>query len=73
MDVSVDDLTALKDALIKGEREVSINDKRVIYRPVPELREAIREIEERLLKAKMKSGRAALVPRQIRLNTRKGF
>ena len=73
MDVTADDLNALKDALIKGEREVSINDKRVIYRSVPELREAIREIEERLLKVKMKAGRVASVPRQIRLDTRKGF
>ncbi len=73
MDVSTEDLTALKEALIKGEREVSINDKRIVYRSVPELREAIREIEMRLLRANAKKGRMALTARQIRLNTSKGF
>ncbi len=73
MDVSTEDLTALKEALIKGEREVSINDKRIVYRSVPELREAIREIEMRLLRANAKKGRIAPAARQIRLNTSKGF
>ena len=73
MEVSVDDLNALKDALVKGEREISINDKRVVYRSVAELREAIREIEGRLLRDKAKSGRIAPAARQIRLNSRKGF
>lgn len=73
MDVSIEDLTALKDALVKGEREVSINDKRIVYRSVPELREAIREIELRLLKAGDKKGRTAPAARQIRLHTTKGF
>lgn len=73
MDVSTEDLTALKEALIKGEREVSINDKRIVYRSVPELREAIHEIEMRLLRAGAKKGRIAPAARQIRLNTSKGF
>lgn len=73
MDVSTEDLTALKEALIKGEREVSINDKRIVYRSVPELREAIHEIEMRLIRASAKKGRIAPAARQIRLNTSKGF
>jgi hypothetical protein len=73
MEVSTEDLNALKEALIKGEREVSINDKRIVYRSVPELREAIHEIEMRLLRANAKKGRIAPVARQIRLNTSKGF
>ena len=73
MDVSLEDLDALKQALIKGEREVSINDKRIVYRSIPELREAIREIETRLLRASAKKGRIAPAARQIRINTRKGF
>jgi hypothetical protein len=73
MDVSIEDLDTLKQALIKGEREVSINDKRIVYRSVPELREAIHEIEMRLLRASAKKGRIAPVARQIRLNTSKGF
>ena len=73
MNVSLEDLDALKEALIKGEREVSINDKRIVYRSVGELREAIREIETRLLRANAKRGRIAPAARQIRLNTRKGF
>lgn len=73
MDVSIDDLTALKSALIKGEKEVSINDKRIVYRSVAELREAIHDIETRLIRANAKKGRIAPAARQIRLNTRKGF
>ena len=73
MDVSIEDLDTLKQALIKGEREVSINDKRIVYRSIPELREAIREIETRLLRASAKKGRIAPAARQIRINTRKGF
>jgi hypothetical protein len=73
MNVSEDDLTTLKDALIKGEREVSINDKKIVYRSVAELREAIYEIEIRLQRAKAQKGRGTPAVRQIRLNTRKGF
>ncbi len=73
MNVSDEDLTALKDALIKGEKEVSINDKRIVYRSVAELREAIHEIETRLLRSKAQKGRGLPAVRQIRLNTRKGF
>lgn len=73
MEVSVEDLTALKDALIKGEKEVSINDKRIVYRSVSELREAIHDIEMRLIRASAKKGRIAPAARQIRLNTSKGF
>ena len=73
MDVSIEDLAALKDALVRGEKEIVINDKRIVYRSVPELREAIREIELRLLKANARKGRIAPAARQIRLNTRKGF
>jgi hypothetical protein len=73
MNFSTEDLDSLKAALVKGEREVSINDKRVVYRSVTELREAINEIEMRLLRANAKRGRIAPVARQIRLNTSKGF
>jgi hypothetical protein len=73
MEVSTDDLIALKEALVKGEREISINDKHIIYRSVAELREAIHEIEMRLIRVNAKKGRIAPVARQIRLNTSKGF
>ena len=73
MDVTIEDLAALKNALITGEREIVINDKRIVYRSVPELREAIHDIEVRLLRAASKKGRIAPEVRQIRLSTRKGF
>ena len=73
MNVNIEDLDALKAALVKGEKEVSINDKRIIYRSTGELIQAIREIELRLLRANAKRGRIAPVARQIRLNTSKGF
>lgn len=73
MDVRKEDLDALKEALIRGEKEIVINDKRVVYRSVSELREAIRDIEIRLLRANAKKGRIAPAARQIRLNTSKGF
>lgn len=73
MEVSIEDLTTLKNALVKGEKEVSINDKRIVYRSVGELREAIREIETRLLRSAAKKGRIRPVTRQIRLTTNKGF
>jgi hypothetical protein len=73
MNVSEEDLTTLKEALIKGEREVSINDKKIVYRSVTELREAIYEIEIRLQRAKAQRGRGVPAVRQIRLTTRKGF
>jgi len=73
VNVNFEDLDALKAALIKGEKEVSINDKRIVYRSTSELLEAIHEIEMRLLRANAKRGRIAPVARQILLNTRKGF
>ncbi len=73
MTVEMEDLAALKEALVRGEREVSINDKRIVYRSVAELLAAIHEIETRLLRANAKKGRGAPVARQIRLNTSKGF
>jgi hypothetical protein len=73
MNVNVEDLDALKAALVKGEREVSINDKRIVYRSTSELLEAIHEIEMRLMRANAKRGRIAPVARQIRMNTSKGF
>lgn len=73
MNFSTEDLDALKAALLKGEKEVSINDKRIIYRTTGELIQAIHEIEMRLLRSNAKRGRIAPVARQIRLNTSKGF
>ena len=73
MNVNIEDLETLKAALIKGEKEVSLNDKRVVYRTVSELREAIHEVEMRLQRANAKRGRIAPLARQIRLNTSKGF
>ena len=73
MDVSLEDLVALKEALVRGEKEVSINDKRVVYRSVSELREAIREVELRMSRKLRASGRRPAIARQIRLHGGKGF
>ena len=73
MDVKIEDLEALKDALVRGEKEVSINDKHIVYRSIPELREAIREVELRLSRKQRASGRKPAIARQIRLHTGKGF
>lgn len=66
-------LQALRDALAKGERRVSFGDKTVEYRSVEELKIALREVETALHKDAVATGLWPRSPRQIRVNTQKGF
>lgn len=66
-------LQALRDALAKGERRVSLGDKTVEYRTVDELRLAILEVERAMHKDAVATGLYPRAPRQIQLNTAKGF
>ena len=66
-------LQALEAALAKGEKRVSFGDKTVEYRSVEELKDAIREVKRGLLEQAAASGLWPGAPRQIRINTGKGF
>ena len=66
-------LQALEAALAKGEKRVSFGDKTVEYRPVEELKDAIREVKRGLLEQAAASGLWPGAPRQIRVTTGKGF
>ena len=66
-----DQLIALESALAKGERRVSFGDKTVEYRSVQELRLAMRDVRQGLLKQVATPGQRSSVPRQIRINTLK--
>jgi hypothetical protein len=70
---TAEQLQALRDALAKGEKRVSFGDKTVEYRTVEELSTAIREVEVGLHKDAVATGLYPRAPRQIRLNTSKGF
>ncbi len=58
---------ALREALASGVLTVQYGDKRVTYRSVGELREALAEVETALARD------AGTRVRQIRVTTRKGF
>ncbi len=66
-------LQALQDALAKGERRVTFQDKTVEYRSIDELRAAIREVRSGLLEQAAETGLWPGAPRQIRITTSKGF
>lgn len=73
MSYTPEQLQALHDALAKGERRVSFGDKTVEYRSVEELKAAIREVEAALHLDAVATGLWPRSPRQIRVDTRKGF
>lgn len=73
MSYTPEQLQALRDALAKGERRVSFGDKTVEYRSVEELKAAIREVETALHRDAVATGLWPRSPRQIRVDTRKGF
>lgn len=66
-------LQTLRDALARGEKRVTFGDKTVEYRTVDELKAAIAEVESAMHKDAVASGRSPRPPRQIRINTGKGF
>ncbi len=73
MSYTPEQLQTLRDALAKGERRVSFGDKTVEYRSVEELKAAIREVETALHRDAVATGLWPRSPRQIRVDTRKGF
>lgn len=73
MSYTPEQLQTLRDALAKGERRVSFGDKTVEYRSVEELKAAIREVEAALHRDAVTTGLWPRSPRQIRVDTRKGF
>jgi len=66
-------LDALQAALAKGEKRVTFADKTVEYRTVDELKVAIREVQADLHRQAVDTGLWPQAPRQIRVNTSKGF
>ncbi|CAK0777426.1 Phage tail protein [Gammaproteobacteria bacterium] len=66
-------LTALEEALAKGEKLVRFGDKTVEYRSVDELKLAIREVKRDLAEQASATGLWPRSPRHIRVMTRKGF
>ncbi len=66
-------LQTLRDALARGEKRVTFSDKTVEYRTVDELKAAITEVESAMHRDAVAGGRSRRSPRQIRINTGKGF
>ena len=66
-------LQALRDALARGEKRVTLGDKTVEYRSIEELTAAIHEIEVALHKDAVTTGLIPRAARQIRITTAKGF
>jgi len=66
-------LQALPNALAKGERRVTFQNKTVEYRSVDELKAAIREVQRGLSQQAAASGLWPGAPRQIRVTTSKGI
>jgi len=68
MSYTADQLSALQNALARGEKRVTFGDKTVEYRSVSEIKDAIATIQRSLNQS------AGQTPaRQIRINTHKGF
>ena len=66
MSYTADQLSALQNALARGEKRVTFGDKTVEYRSVQELKDAIATVQRALY------GQNAPV-RQVRINTTKGW
>ena len=66
-------LQTLRDALARGEKRVTFGDKTVEYRTVDELKAAITEVETAMHQDAVAGGLSSRAPRQIRINTGKGF
>ena len=66
-------LTALEEALAKGEKRVTFGDKTIDYRSIDELRLAIRDVKRGLFEQAADTGLWPRAPRQLRINTSKGF
>lgn len=66
-------LQALREALAKGERRVSLGDKTIEYRSVDEIRQAITAVQAAMHSDAVATGLYPRAPRQIQLNTSKGF
>lgn len=62
------DADNLKAAIAKGERSVTFADRTVVYRSVPEMREALAMIENELARSATPPK-----PRQYRGYSNKGF
>ena len=73
MSHSQEQLAALETALAKGEKRVTFGDKTVEYRSVEELLSAIDVVKRDLHDQAVASSLYPRAPRQIRLNTTKGF
>jgi len=73
MAYSQEQLEALERSLTTGERRVTFQDKTIEYRTVEELQLAIQSVRKGLLKQAEETGLWPGTPRQIRLNTSKGF
>ena len=69
MSYTADQLSALQNALARGEKRVTFGDKTVEYRTVAELKDAIATVQRAL------EQQAGQTPpsRQIRVSTCKGF
>ena len=69
MSYTADQLSALQNALARGEKRVTFGDKTVEYRTVTELKDAIATVQRAL---EQQAGQTA-PSRQIRVSTCKGF
>lgn len=70
---SIEQLENLEEALTRGERRVTFEDKTVEYRTVEELKAAISEVSKVLRKSAIAKGRQKTIAKQIRVTTSKGF
>lgn len=66
-------LATLEAMLARGEKRVSFADKTVEYRSVEELKAAIREVKKAIDREASATGLWPGAPRQIRVDTGKGF
>ena len=64
-------LQSLEDALARGERQVTFQDRTVVYRTVDEMKVAIREVKRGLIDSE--DPKISNTCRQIRVVTNKGF
>lgn len=73
MAYTIEQLNALEEALVRGERRVTFSDKTVEYRGVDELKEAIRLVKTGLAQQAAHTGLVPPVVRQVRITTAKGL